>query len=198
MNKHLLIFALSLLTTTILYPMGIKRTEITNGSIDEDVIENDFIVRGKCLLNHDIIIKGRLLIAKNAILVITSEGTFNQFDKASVRNIKSPISKDAIAICGLKMNNLIFEDESSTIRINGIVEFNLLDDIYFPTGTLIIAPNSALKLTACLGINPQLFPLTIYRTPDFLLRIFDTAFIYENNVAFFLGSPFKNEDCEEL
>ncbi len=198
MKKQLIILTISILTTATLYPMQIKYKEVIDSSVNEKIIENDVTVQGHCTLNHDVIIKGRLFIAKNAVLEMKSNGTYDQEDQASIKNAKSPFPKDAITICGLKLNNLIFEDPSSTIIIKGIVEFNMVEDIYFPTGTLIIAPQSALKLTASSRINHQLLPLIMYRTPDFLLRICDTAFVYENNVVYSLESPFKKEECEEL
>ncbi|MFA5306811.1 MAG: hypothetical protein WC365_05165 [Candidatus Babeliales bacterium] len=198
MKKQLLILTLSLFTTATLCSMQIKYKEITNSSIDENIIEDDVIIRGKCSLNHNIIIKGRLFIAKNAVLKIMSNGIYDRQDKASIKNIKSPFSKNAITICGLKLNNLIFEDPSSSIVIKGIVEFTILEDIYFPTGMLIVSPQSALKLTALSRINPQFLPLTMYRTPDFWLKICATGLVYENNVVYSLESPFKKEECGEL
>ncbi len=198
MNKQFLILTLSILTATTLCPMQIKYTEITNSSIDQDVIKNDVIVQGYCTLNHDIIIKGRLFIAKNATLVVVSNGIYDPSNQASIKNIESPLSKNILTIHGLKKNNLVFEDESSTILINGIVEFNMVEAVYFQTGTLIVAAQSALKLTASSRIDHQFLPLTMYRTPDFLLRIYDAALVYQNNVIYSLESPFKKEECEEL
>jgi hypothetical protein len=117
----------------------VKLEEINNNVIDAVTLDHKIIIKGSCILDHDLNIEqgGMLILASNAQLIV--EGS----------------------ITGLRRNSLFFTDKSSTIIIGGNILFDFAEDHKFAKGSLRILDQSTLVFSSLSLDNPITIKLAL-------------------------------------
>jgi hypothetical protein len=134
--------------------------ELDSETIPFATLNHIVIIKGHCVLNHNLTLEdnGILIIAHNAQLEIQSKEKY--ISKVTGPNFfvdqktglvvyyDTPDLPNAVTLSGLKNNNLVFENATSTIVIQNAIIFNFLENYTFNTGTINIAQESLLHFDA--------------------------------------------------
>lgn len=135
MKKFLFIILLYALSIPTLFAAQVMPQEIT-GDIEYSLIDDEVILTGHCTLTHDLTIippHGQLTITRGATLEIQPK-----------KNCNEPLAY--LKIFCFNRNSLVFDDQNSTMILNGAIAFNFYDKHEFHNGTFIVNPLSRIRM----------------------------------------------------